>query len=302
VKLDRRPSSWLLLAAGGALAALGLLFSPGILGSKLAIGALFPLSLVVGTAGGLLLLLAMATIVVVPRGDVASARVGYGSHSTILGLTLLAGLGSLGLVLPALIPALAAGRGALAQSFVLILSTLVLDAVLVAIVYFRVVRPGIITWDDMGLSAAKLRSAWQAAPAGAVGLFLVVAAVEIVMKALGVQQTQLESLQWLRTAPLWLFALVVVTAAGLVPIAEEIYFRGYVFRAYYDQKGPLQAYLFSAALFAVVHLNLQAFVPIFAVGLFLAFLYRHTGSILPGILAHAFNNAVAFAVLYFAAP
>ena len=91
-----------------------------------------------------------------------------------------------------------------------------------------------------------------------------------------------------------------LAAAVLAPIAEEIYFRGYVFRAYVAQKGPLQAYLFSSVLFAVVHLNWQAFVPIFVVGLFLGFLYQRTGSVLPGIIAHAFNNAVAFTVLYFA--
>jgi membrane protease YdiL (CAAX protease family) len=301
VKSANWPWSVLLLVAGGTLAGLGLLFSPGVLGSRLAIGALFPVSLAVGAAGGVLLLLAMATIVVVPRGQAAAASRGYGSHTTVLGLTALAGVGSLGLVLPALIPTAAAGRNPLALGFMLVLSTAVLDAVLVAVVYFRVVRPGVITWDDMGLSAARLPTAWRVGPLAALALFAVVAAIELTLKALGVQQTQLESLQWLHRVPLALFVLVVVAAAVLAPIAEEIYFRGYVFRAYYEQKGPLQAYLFSAALFALVHLNLPAFLPIFAVGLFLAYVYRRTGSILPGMLAHAFNNTVAFAFLYFAA-
>ncbi|HLH21998.1 MAG TPA: type II CAAX endopeptidase family protein [Chloroflexota bacterium] len=295
------PTSAALLIAGGALAALGLLFSPGMLGGRLAGGALFPLSLVVGAIGGVLLLLAMATIVVVPRGRAATAFRGYGSHSTILGLTLLAGVGSLGLVLPALIPTAAAGRSPLALGFMLILSTVVLDAVLIGVVYFRVVRPGVITWGDMGFSPRALPTTWRAGPVAALGLFLGVATIEVLLNKLGVQQTQLQSLQWLREVPLWLFALVALTAAVLAPVAEEIYFRGYVFRAYYEQKGPPQAYLFSAALFALVHLNLPAFLPIFAVGLFLAYVYRRTGSILPGMLAHAFNNTLAFAFLYFAA-
>jgi uncharacterized protein len=302
VRTAHWPSSALLLAAGAVLAGLGLLFSPGVLGSKLAIGALFPLSLAVGAAGGVLLLLAMATIVVVPRGRSAAAFRGYGSHTTVIGLTALAGVGSLGLVLPAIIPTAAAGRSPLALGFILILSTVVLDAVLVGVVYFRVVRPGVITWADMGLSAANLGTAWRTGPLAAVGLFVAVAAIELLLNRLGVQQTQLESLQWLHSVPPWLFALVALTAAVLAPIAEEIYFRGYVFRAYYEQKGPWQAYLFSAALFALVHLNLPAFPPIFAVGLFLAYVYRRTGSILPGMLAHAFNNTLAFAFLYFAAP
>lgn len=296
------PSSALLLAAGGLLAGLGVLFSPGVLGSKLAIGALLPISLAVGAAGGVLLLLAMATIVVVPRGRLAAASRGYGSHTTVIGLTVLAAVGSLGLVLPALIPVAAAGRTPVSQGVMLILSTVALDAVLVGVVYVLVVRPGVITWRDMGLSRALLPTAWRAGPLAAVGLFVSVAAIEIVLKALGVQQTQVEGLQWLRELPLWLFLLVALTAAVLAPIAEEIYFRGYVFRAYYEQKGPLQAYIFASALFASVHLNLPAFLPIFAVALFLAYVYRRTGSILPGMLAHAVNNTIAFAVLYFAAP
>jgi membrane protease YdiL (CAAX protease family) len=309
VKSHYWPAPAGLLVAGGALAALGLLLSPGMLGGKLAPGALFPLSVAVGAVGGALLLVAMAAIVV-PHGRAATAYQGYGSHATIVGLTLLAGVGSVGVVLPAVIPVLAVAPSPLAKAAVLVLNTAVLDAVLVGVVYFRVVRPGVITWHDMGLSASALLLVWRMGRwmgvglllvAATVGLFLVAALVELALQTLGIRQTQLDGFQWLAAVPPWLFALVVVAAAVVAPIAEEIYFRGYVFRAYYEQKGALQAYVFSAALFALVHLNLPAFFPIFAVGLFLAYVYRRTNSILPGMLAHAINNALAFSALYFGA-
>ncbi len=73
----------------------------------------------------------------------------------------------------------------------------------------------------------------------------------------------------------------------------------------------------SALLFAIVHLNLPSvgargsletagsalalFLPIFLTGLALAALYHRTGSLAPGIIAHAVNNATAFGALFFGA-
>ncbi len=297
MKLSYWPASGLLLAGGGLLAGLGLLISPRLLGGHPAVGMLTPLSLASGVAGGLLILMALAGIVLVPRGREAARR-NYGSHATVVGLTVLAAVGSLAVTLPALLPA----PGSHNPSVIgFVLSALVLDVVLVLVVYYRVVRPGLITWRDMGLSRSKLPASWQAGLPAAGILFVLVVTIELLLRGVGVQQTQLDSLAWLRGVPPWQFGLVAATAAVLAPVAEEIYFRGYVFRAYREQKGPLQAYLFSSGLFAVVHFNLPALLPIFAVGLFLAYLYHRTGSILPGMIAHAFNNAVAFAFLYFAA-
>lgn len=289
------PLPGLLLVAGGLLAGAGLLASPRLLGQGMA-EALGPLSLPLLAVGGALVLAGAAGVLVV-QGQHEQARRSYGSHLTILGLTLLAALGSLAVVLPVLLPE-AGSRHPSVVGFVL--SAIVLDVALVGAVYLRVVRPGIISWRDMGLSRASLPASWPLGLAAAPALFILIVGVEMTLRALGVRQTQLDSLEWLRAVPPGQFALVALAVAVLAPIAEEIYFRGYVFRAYAAQKGLVQAYLFSSLLFAIVHLNVQAFLPIFVVGLFLGYLYQRSGSIVPGIVAHAFNNAVAFAALYFA--
>jgi membrane protease YdiL (CAAX protease family) len=72
-----------------------------------------------------------------------------------------------------------------------------------------------------------------------------------------------------------------------------------VFRAYLVAKGPVKAYIISALLFAILHLNLPAFIPTFAIGLILAFLYHRSGSLVPSIVAHALNNGFALTALYF---
>jgi membrane protease YdiL (CAAX protease family) len=291
------PRSGPLLLLGGLLAILGLLLSPRVLGSRGVPEIAVPLSLTMGVAGGVLMLVAVAGLALAPGQPESMARRNYGSHLTVIGLTLLAGAGSVAVVLPALLPA----PGSRTPSVLgFLLSAVVLDILLVAIVYFRVVRPRIITWADMGLTRVALPLSWRSGLTATPVLFLLAAALELALKVLGIRQTQLDSLEWLRTVPFWQYALVAFAAAVLAPIAEEIYFRGYVFRAYLDQKGPVQAYVFSSLLFALVHLNLPALLPIFVVGLFLAFLYHRTGSVIPGIMAHAFNNAIAFIVLYFA--
>jgi hypothetical protein len=103
-------------------------------------------------------------------------------------------------------------------------------------------------------------------------------------------------------------ALFMVGAALLAPIGEEILFRGYVFNAIRQTFGargwglPL-AYVASALLFSISH-SLAAteglialLVPTFVMGLVLVWGMQRTGSLVPCIIAHAINNAVALLVL-----
>lgn len=84
------------------------------------------------------------------------------------------------------------------------------------------------------------------------------------------------------------FALAVWT-----PITEEIFFRGFIFAGLIPRLGPRWSMAASAAIFSAFHFNLGVVVPIFATGLILAWLYRRTGSLWPGIAAHAGQNALA---------
>ena len=52
-------------------------------------------------------------------------------------------------------------------------------------------------------------------------------------------------------------------------------------------------------LFATLHLNPPALIPILVLSLVLCFAYRRTGSIVPSIVGHALNNTAAFCILYF---
>lgn len=93
-------------------------------------------------------------------------------------------------------------------------------------------------------------------------------------------------------------ALVFVLVCGVVPVAEEIFFRGFLYGALRRWGVSLAAAL-SALLFAAVHSQIVHFLPIFLLGIIMALLYERTGSLIPPVVVHAVNNVVAtLAVLY----
>jgi len=62
--------------------------------------------------------------------------------------------------------------------------------------------------------------------------------------------------------------------------------------------GATGAMLISTLFFTALHFSIDAFIPILVLGLFLAWLYEKTGSLIPGIILHAANNGVAVIALF----
>ena len=91
-------------------------------------------------------------------------------------------------------------------------------------------------------------------------------------------------------------AAALASAVLFAPIFEEIVFRGLLFGTLRNAFGwPLAAAL-SAAVFAVAHgYGSLGFASVFLSGVLWAYAYESTGSLLPGIIAHAVNNLVASA-------
>jgi membrane protease YdiL (CAAX protease family) len=90
--------------------------------------------------------------------------------------------------------------------------------------------------------------------------------------------------------------LAVFAFVLLAPVAEELFFRGVVFNAWLRERGRTWAYVGSALLFAAIHLSVVTVVPIFLLGLALAWIYRRTGSLLAPIAMHATVNGISVAI------
>jgi membrane protease YdiL (CAAX protease family) len=88
-------------------------------------------------------------------------------------------------------------------------------------------------------------------------------------------------------------ALSVIALAVVTPVAEEIFFRGFVLRGFVNRWGVAPGIVLSAVVFAGLHFQPSVIVPVFITGLLLGWLYWHTGSIWPGIGVHAAQNLIA---------
>ncbi|MGH7198253.1 MAG: lysostaphin resistance A-like protein [Candidatus Omnitrophota bacterium] len=76
------------------------------------------------------------------------------------------------------------------------------------------------------------------------------------------------------------------------PVIEEIFFRGFTYKAFRARYGIRWAVIGSALIFAALHMNVMAFVPIFTLGIFLAYLYEKTGSLVPCMTVHVLHNLI----------
>lgn len=90
------------------------------------------------------------------------------------------------------------------------------------------------------------------------------------------------------------FLVVVI----LAPIGEELIFRAGLFRFLANRMRPGLAAAISAALFATIHWNLQASLPLFALGLTLAAVYQRSGRIIAAIVLHAAFNLNTLLALF----
>jgi len=92
------------------------------------------------------------------------------------------------------------------------------------------------------------------------------------------------------------FALAVVIGA---PFAEEFFFRGFLFShlerlfPHSPRVGGAIAWTVTSVLFALFHLDPAQALPVFFTGLFLGALRWASGSVIPAIVAHFANNALA---------
>jgi membrane protease YdiL (CAAX protease family) len=138
-------------------------------------------------------------------------------------------------------------------------------------------------------------------------------ALSLLFQQFGIEQNQAEQFkkQFSLTPGDTFGQLLFLVGGGLLaPIGEETLFRGYVFNAFRltfiaKRWGIPLAYLASALLFAVIHIfgvtqgAVALIVPIFFIALVLAWGMHRTGSLLPGIVAHALFNTVQLVALIY---
>jgi membrane protease YdiL (CAAX protease family) len=99
----------------------------------------------------------------------------------------------------------------------------------------------------------------------------------------------------------WLWALG-PTLFLFAPIGEEMFFRGFLYRALRKRFDVTPAVLISAAVFGLAHVYPLVIPVIFVDGVILALIYEKRHSLLACMAAHAMNNLIIFLFLLAARP
>ena len=142
-----------------------------------------------------------------------------------------------------------------------------------------------------GVPAARW---WWAVPALFVGLLLACSAWGYALQGLGYSVENQILAEGLLTNVGWVRTSVLVYVVALAPLAEELFFRGWLQALLTRRFGERLAILGQATVFSAMHMDrLWAIPPILLIGLAAGWLRARSGSLAPSVVLHGVNNSVA---------
>ena len=169
------------------------------------------------------------------------------------------------------------------------------DGALVVVLFALAYRAGL-RREDLGFRQPST-SALADAVAAAAGLWLLSIAVNLVsIRLFGPHPQSLIETFGSHHGPV-AYAMDLVASAVVAPLAEETLFRGVIFGGLATRMPLWGAAVISALLFALFH-GLGVVLPIFVLGLGLAYVYARTGTIWASMTTHALVNAVSVTALF----
>lgn len=95
------------------------------------------------------------------------------------------------------------------------------------------------------------------------------------------------------------FAMAIISIGIMPAFMEELFFRGLILDGLKNNYSTRKAIVVSALLFGIIHLNPWQFLTAFIIGLFSAWIYISTNSILLSIYIHLFNNVLVVIAIRF---
>jgi membrane protease YdiL (CAAX protease family) len=93
---------------------------------------------------------------------------------------------------------------------------------------------------------------------------------------------------------------IILLAVVIAPLAEEFFFRGFLYGVLKRYAGALPALVFTGVAFAVIHLHVPSLLPLFLLACVLTLAYELSGSLLVPMAMHALFNAITLVGVFFA--
>ncbi|HKX73455.1 MAG TPA: CPBP family intramembrane glutamic endopeptidase [Candidatus Saccharimonadales bacterium] len=191
---------------------------------------------------------------------------------------------------PALLPLLPTNENVRLFALHGLFEALAIGAVFMLVVWFNS------SFKELGLNRFKLEFIYKAILAWS-AYFVITASVMYVMQQVMHVPDDPQNIGYSNPNALEM-ALAFLALVIVVPIAEELLFRGFIFKGIRSQYSFVVSALAVSVLFGVAHGQLNVGIDTFCLSLVLCYLVEKTNSLWPGILVHALKNAVAFVLIF----
>lgn len=182
--------------------------------------------------------------------------------------------------------------------YIVVLTLLEVIAILTSVYFFGLLRKRL-GWEVVGFVQSSNR--WLILAALTALVFipiigLIALAIQVVL-GLPTENPQLEFL--LPEDITWTGGLIMLFLGGfIVPIAEEVFFRGVLYRWMRQFSSPWVAIPVTSVVFGVLHGDIAVAGATFVMGLILAWFYERSRSLWPSIMIHVVNNSLKLVLLY----
>jgi membrane protease YdiL (CAAX protease family) len=119
-----------------------------------------------------------------------------------------------------------------------------------------------------------------------------------VLAKLGIESTINPAIEiFFKIKSLSLLSFFMFQIVFLGPLAEELFFRGIIYRLLRGKYGFLLSAFSSSFLFAILHKSSQDAVPLLVLGIILCYLYEKTKNLITPVLFHVIHNSLNLSFL-----
>ena len=182
---------------------------------------------------------------------------------------------------------------------VIMLMLLIQNALMIGAVYWVALRLRGLDWADLGLRPPPPGSISRAMGIALLAL-PVTFAVEAMLQRFSGGSPVNPQIGIVAPAGFTWFGLIgmVMLVGAMAPFAEELAFRGLLYRWLRERWGVTPAVAVSSLGFALLH-GIPHLIPVIALlGVMLALIYEYNGSLWPAVVAHGLYNSITVILLY----